>query len=273
MAIGGLLGASRFRGTALGRMAGTIAIASLSVVVLFFFIIQPHAARGSLWSPVRLHSWSIADLHKTLVEGIFTRLGFIVLVFVSLMFLPFRSSMFWLAIAPLAEVLRSRMSTTYTLGTHYTRAWIGYVLAAFAFAFRSLFRSVAKRMAYGLLALCIIGLAVADPLHPGMTLRATQPRDAALDRALGWLPQHASVARQEEAYARLALNDPNARLLPERIDIIPNACFVLTDRDYPKSIILLEYGAAFRRLIENGTYRVIRREGNIALYHRVGSCK
>lgn len=273
IAIAGLLGAWRFRGTTLGRMAGTIAIASVAVVVLFFFFIQPHAAHGSTWSPVRFYSWSIADLHKTLVEGIVTRLGFIVLVFAPLMFLPFRSSMFWLAVAPLAEVLLSRMSTTYTLGTHYTGAWIGYVLVAFAFAFRSLSGPVAKRRAYGLLALCIIELAVADPLHPGMTLRATQARDVALDRALGWLPQHASVATQEEAYTHLALSDPNARLLPERIEIIPNACFVLIDRDYPKSVILLEYGAAFRKLVKNGTYRVIRREGNIALYHRVGPCK
>ena len=46
--------------------------------------------------------------------------------------------MMWLAVAPLAEVLSSRMPTTFTMGTHYAGAWIGYVLIAFAFALREL---------------------------------------------------------------------------------------------------------------------------------------
>ena len=46
--------------------------------------------------------------------------------------------MMFLAVPPLIEVLFSRMSTTYTLGTHYAGAWLGYVLAAFAFALRDL---------------------------------------------------------------------------------------------------------------------------------------
>ena len=273
LAIAGAVGAWRLRGTPLGRMSGAISIASLAVFVLFFFVIQPHAALESAWAPVRFYSWTAADFHDLFFRGILTRLGFIVLVFAPLMFLPFRSSMLWLAVPPLAEVLLSRIPTTYTMGTHYTGAWIGYVIVAFAFALRALPGPVAKRMLFGCLALCIMELAVADPLHPGMTLRPIQKRDVALDRALGWVPRNASVATQEEAYSHLALTDPQARLLPEQSDIIPSACYVLIDNDYPHSVILLEYGKAFRRLVKDGVYRLIRREGNIALYHRIGICK
>ena len=160
-----------------------------------------------------------------------------------------------------------------TLGTHYAGAWIGYVVVAFAFAVRSRPDATVKRLLYACLVFCAIELSVADPLHPGMNLRYIQPRDVALDRALLWLPAKASVATQEEAYTHLALTDPNATLLPERAGLVPDACYVLIDRNYPTSVILLEYGSAFRNLVKNGTYRLVRREGKITLYHRVGACK
>lgn len=273
LAFAGTLGAWRLRGTTLGRLAGAIALASIAVLLLFFFIIQPHAAHSATWSPVRFYSWGRSDFQHFIKHGIFTRVGFFVLAFTPLMFLPFRSKMMWLAVPPLAEVLLSRMSTTYTLGTHYAGAWIGYVVVAFAFAVRSRPDATVKRLLYACLVFCAIELSVADPLHPGMNLRYIQPRDVALDRALLWLPAKASVATQEEAYTHLALTDPNATLLPERAGLVPDACYVLIDRNYPTSVILLEYGSAFRNLVKNGTYRLVRREGKITLYHRVGACK
>jgi len=273
LAVAGALGAWRLRGTPLGRLAGGIALASVAVLFVFFVIIQPHAAHSATWSPVRFYAWGRSDFQRLIYRGIFTRLGFFVLAFTPLMFLPFRSKMMWLAVPALAEVLVSRMSTTYTLGTHYAGAWIGYVVVAFAFAVRGRPHATVKRLLYACLVFCAIELAVADPLHPGMNLRYVQPRDTALDRALLWLPPHASVATQEEAYTHLALTDPNARLLPERAGIVPDACYVLIDRAYPASVILLEYGTAFHALVKNGTYRLVRRDGKLALYHRVGACK
>lgn len=272
LALAGLFGAWRFRGTRAGSAALVIALASAAVFLGFFLVIQPHAAVRA-WSPERFYAWSNDDLHALLFGGLLSRAGFIVLAFLPLLFLPFRSRMMWLAFAPLAEVLISRMPTTYTLGTHYAGAWIGYVLVAFAFAVRKEPARRAERLLLVCLALCVLELAVADPVHPGMNLRPTQARDAALDRFIAALPINVSVATQEEAFTHLALFDPYARLLPEDSHAAPDACFALVDLAYPQSVILLEYGAAFQALVRNGTYRLVQRDGEIALYRRSTACR
>ena len=134
------------------------------------------------------------------------RVGFLLLIFAPLLFLPFRSSMMWLAVAPLAEVLLSRMPTTFTLGTHYAGAWIGYVVAAFGFAARELEPRRARTALFACIALCVLEFAVADPLHPGMNLRRTQARDVALDRFLS-----APAGRRERRDARRSVHAFGAR--------------------------------------------------------------
>ncbi len=132
LAIGGTLGAWRFRGTKRGLLAAAVAATSVLVLAAFFAYIRPHAAAAAVasWTPGRFYAWNAADA-RAIPAGIAARLGFVLLIFAPLLFLPFRSSVMWLAVAPLCEVLLSRMPTTFTLGTHYAGAWIGYVLAAF----------------------------------------------------------------------------------------------------------------------------------------------
>ncbi|MBV8531441.1 MAG: DUF2079 domain-containing protein, partial [Candidatus Eremiobacteraeota bacterium] len=267
LAVGGAIGAWTFRGTMRGRVAAVIALLSAAVLIAFFAVVQPHAAVNAAisWQPERFYAWSAADT-RGIAGGMAARLGFLLLIFVPLLFLPFRSPMIWLAVAPLAEVLLSRMPTTFTLGTHYAGAWIGYVLVAFAFAAR---RILTARVSIVLLAcavLCVLELAVADPLHPGMNLRRVEPRDVALDRFLNDLPPATSLATQEEAYTHLALFDPGARLLPESPDRPIDACYVLIDRDFPASARLQEYGAALSADVLDGRYVRVARNGEIELY-------
>jgi hypothetical protein len=194
------------------------------------------------------------------------------LILAPLAFVPLRTPAFALAVAPLAEVLASRMSTTFTLGTHYAGAWIGYVLAAFAAGIGALAaRGRARAALTWSVALCAIELAVANPLHPGLNLRARQPRDAALDRAVAALPPGANVATQEEAYTHLALRDPNATLLPERPGTETTACYVLIDRDYSQSPRLQEYGDALASLVKAKRYALVSRDGGIELYRSIAS--
>lgn len=268
LAIAGGLGAWRFRGTAPGRIAAAIGVLGAIVAVTFFTAIQPHAAANPQWSPQRFYAWNAADVRALVPRGVVERLGFFVLAFLPLLFLPFRSRMMWLAAAPLGEVLFSRMSTTYTMGSHYAGAWAGYALVAFAFALRALPAQRARTLAYWCLALCAVELIVANPLHPGLNLHAPAARDAALDRVLASLPPNASVATQEEAYTHLALGDPRATLLPEDPAIDPAACMLLVDRDFPQSPRVEEYGPALPRLVERGLYRHIRGEDGIELYQR-----
>jgi hypothetical protein len=273
LAIGGALGAWYFRGTKPARVAGAIAVVSVLLLIVFFGYIQPHAAAAAriVWQPERFYAWNGADA-VTILAGIAARLGFLLLIFAPLLFLPLRSQMFWLAVAPLAEVVFSRMSTTFTVGTHYAGAWVGYVLVAFAFAVRQFEPRQARILLTVCIALSLLEFAVADPLHPGINLRVVESRDVALDQFLETLPSEVSIATQEEAYTHLALIDPYARLLPESRGTEARACFVLIDRDFPNSARLQEYGEAFQVLLENARYTEVGRSGGIELYRRTSRC-
>ncbi len=272
LAIAGALGAWRFRGTVRGRVAAAIGVMSVAIFALFFLGIRPHAAAAATWQPVRFYAWTLSDAHS-LPETILERVGFLLLVFAPLLFLPLRSRMIVLAIVPLGEVLLSRMPTTFTLGTHYAGAWIGYVLVAFAFAARRLRPTRVRYVLTACVAVSVLELMVADPLHPGLNLRALEARDVALDRVLAALPDGVSVATQEEAYTHLALGNPYARLLPESSLVQTQACFILVDRDFPESARLQEYGDALEQLVRAGRYVLVGRRDAIELYRRVGSCR
>lgn len=274
LGVAGALGAWRYRGTKKARLPAAIALMSILVLIAFFGYIRPHAEPVATtgWQPWRFYAWG--PPHATaILPQIGERLGFLLLIFAPLAFLPFRSGMIALAVAPLAEVLLSRMPTTFTLGTHYAGAWIGYVVVAFAFGVRTLTARAARVALLVSIGLCILELAVADPLHPGMNLRLPQERDAALDRFLSTLPADAGIATQEEAYTHLALFDPYARLLPESPQRETRACFLLTDASFPDSPRLQEYGGAIARLVSERLYVLVETSDGIRLYRRVGRCR
>jgi uncharacterized membrane protein len=273
LSIAGALGAWWFRGTTRGRVAAGIAVASALFCITYFTFVAPHAAAGAgtSWQPSRFYAWSAQDL-RSIASALPARLGFLVLAFAPLLFAPLFSPAILLAVAPLAEVLLSRMPTTFTMGTHYAGAWIGYVLFAFAVALRRISRERLRIVLYACIALCAVEFLVADPLHPGLNLRRVEARDIALDHFLTTLPHGAGVATQEEAYTHLALTDPNARLLPELPSEPASACFVLLDRDFPDSARLQEYGGAFAGLVNAHRYLLMGRSGRILLYRRAGGC-
>ncbi len=274
LAIAGAIGAWRFRGSPRGNVAAAVAALGIVVSVAFFAVIAPHAAADARmgWQPERFYAWSGADA-AAIVPGLLARAGFLLLAFLPLLFLPFLSRAMWIAAAPLAEAMLSRMPTTFTLGTHYAGAWIGYVLFAFAYAVRGMSERRARVALTVCAALCCLELLVADPLHPGMNLRRVEARDALLDGALATLPAGVGVATQEEAYTHLALENPYARLLPETPDVQTMACLILVDRDFPESARLQEYGAALVELVRAGQYVPVLRDGGVELYRRTGPCR
>lgn len=257
----------RFRDDARKRLAAGATIVACCVVFAFYFVaIQPHAAHSGLWSPQRFYDWSALDVRALFPAGIVARVGFLLLAFLPLMFLSFRCRVGVALVAlPLAEVLFSRMSTTFTVGSHYAGAWAGYALAGFAFgigtvALRDPMR--ARRLLAVCLALCVIEFVVADPLHPGLTLRTIEARDIVLDRLLAKLPAGLHLASQEEVYTHLAATDAYATVIPELASHQPffTACYLLLDRAFPASPRLGEPWAmrAFedvgsKRTIERGT--------------------
>jgi uncharacterized membrane protein len=271
LAVAGAIGARLYWGSRRGRLSLSIAIVSVLVFVGFFAVIQP--AFREHWSPTRFYAWDAHDAAALFPGGILERLGFFVLAFAPLGFLPFRSGMMWLAAAPLAEVLLSRNSTTFTIGSHYAGAWIGYVLVAFAFALRELELPRATGVLRWCAALCVLELLVADPLHPGLNLRPLQPRDRALDAALARVPHDVPLSTQEEAYTHLALNDPDAGLLPEFADRRVCTPLVLIDTAFPASARLEEYGQTLRGLVRRRVYVRLERRGDVELYRRTKPCR
>lgn len=256
------------------RFAAGVAAGSAIVACAFFLVIQPHANPNPHWQPQRFYDWTSADVRELVARGLLERAGFLVMIFAPLAFVPLRTRAIVLAVPPLLEVLASRMSTTFTLGSHYAGAWIGYVLVAFAAGIGTLSARDRPRPAlFWALALCVLELAIANPLHPGMNLRAVEPRDRELDAALLDLPRDVSVATQEEAYTHLALSDPFARLLPETPDVETHACLVLIDRAFPSSPRLQEYGDALEGLVASRRYVTVVRSGNVEIYRRATRCR
>jgi uncharacterized membrane protein len=268
--VAGALGIFTYRDDRRRRIfCSIVAAVSAGVLVLFFGVIQPHANASPLWHPTRFYAWTPADVHA-LPLGLLARAGFLLLILAPLAFLPLRSRWFVLAIAPLAEVLLSRMPTTFTLGSHYAGAWIGYVLVAFAFGVTPV---RVPRALWAAVALCVVEFLVANPLHPGLNLRPRAARDVQLDALLEQVPGGASVATQEEAYTHLAMLDPDARLLPEDATRITDACLVVVDRDFPDSPRLQEYGPTLRVLIARRLYVPVLVSGGAVLFHRTIGCR
>jgi uncharacterized membrane protein len=265
------------------RLAAALFAAGAVALIAFFVVIQPHAAgqaavmaSRNAWAPTRFYAWTSADVRSFFPTGIVERLGFIVLAFAPLLFVPFRSRAIIIALLPLAEVLMSRMSTTYTIGSHYAGAWAGWVLYAFTVGIAAIWQSSprrAYRVLYWCAGLCVAEFAVANPLHPGYFLRARTQNDVALDRFIATLPRDISVATQEEAYTHWAATDPNVTVLPETASGEISACYVLTDNAFSNSPRLVESRPLVLRLVAGREYSVAQRSGSITLYKRTADCR
>lgn len=270
IAAAGVAGAIAYRGDRTRRTLAIVAAAiSAAVFAGYVILAHPHAAG-------RFYAWTPADVRALFPQGVLQRVGFLLLAFVPLLFVPFRTPAVFAIVLPFVEVLASRMPTTYTMGSHYAGAWAGWTFYAFAIGIARIWSNDAHRahrILYWCVGLCVAEFAAADPLHPGFFLHARAPRDSALDAFLRTLPADASVATQEEAYTHLAATDPNATLLPETASGRVGTCMILTDADFPDSPRLQEAGSLVERLARSGVYRVSRRSGGISLYTKTAPCR
>lgn len=269
VAIAGIAGAFAYRRDRVRLGLSLFAfVAGAAVIAGYFTIAHPHAAG-------RFYAWTPHDVRSLLPRGILERIGFLLLAFLPLLFVPFRTPAVVVLILPLAEVLASRMSTTYTMGSHYAGAWAGWAFYAFAIGIRQIWwrdSHRAHRVLYWCVGLCVVEFAAADPLHPGFFLHARSTRDVVLDNVLASLPRDASIATQEEAYTHLAATDPSATVLPETADKAVTACIILTDEDFSDSPRLQEARGLVAQLVRSGAYRVSIRDGGVTLYMKTAHC-
>lgn len=248
----------------------TVAMLACAVIVFagYFSIVRPLAGGHGAWHPTVLYTHTQPAAQISLLRGLGDRLGYLILAFAPLAFLPFGSRVLLLAILPLVEVLLSRAPVTYTMGQHYAAVWIPYVLVAFTLAACKLYKRDSRQARWALVACYTIALvifATANPLHPRYFLRWPQARDARLDAFISTLPRDIEVGTQEEAYTHMGFF-PNATLGVERY---PR--YALFDWQYPDSNWIIRDGPLIRRESARGRYRLIRSQDGIELHERVGS--
>jgi uncharacterized membrane protein len=240
---------------------------ALIVFVGYFAVVRPLAGAHGGWHPTVLYTSTQPEAQTSLLRGIADRLGYLLLAFVPLAFLPLGSRLVLLAILPFAEVLLSRAPVTYTMGQHYAAVWIPYVLVAFTLSACKLYGRnlpAERRALLACYALALIIFAVANPLHPRYFLRWPEARDAQLDAFLNALPRTIEIGTQEEAYTHMGFF-PWATLGIERY---PQ--YALFDWRYPDSNWIVRDGPRIRSERVRGRYRLVRAQDGIELYERIG---
>ena len=242
---------------------GSVALAAVAVLALYFGVIQP--ATGGRWFVADFYLAHNADLpHGSAV--IVGRLTFLLEVFVPVLFLPFASRLLWLAVPGFIEVLSSRWPVTYTMGTHYAGVWIAYVLVAFAAALGSIAQRDTNRallLARASIAVCLFNLIVSSPTHWAHYYRLRDAHDAVLDRIIAQVPADSLAASFDEAYTHMSLN-PLARI---GMYVTPE--YFVYDSTYDQSTYLTNIVPRLAAVVCTGYFVPIAGGDGVILYKRV----
>lgn len=252
--------------TAARWYAAVVAICA-AVFFAYFAVVRPLAGASGGWHPAVFYTQTKADALTTPLRAITDRLGYLLLAFGPLLFVPLRSRVIALAAFPFAEVLLSRAPVTYTMGQHYAAVWIPYVLFAYVLGVCSLYAQntrLALRLTASSAALCALVFLVANPLHPKYFLRVPTAGDAQLDAFIASLPPDIEVGTQEEAYTHMGFYR-GATLGMEQY---PR--YALFDWNYPDSNWVVRDGPRIKADVARKVYRVTRSENGIVLYERSG---
>ena len=253
----------RKRDRAGALFGGSVAVASLAVLALYFDVIQPNA--GGRYFVADFYLAHDADLpHGAAI--VLERLTFLLEVFVPLLFLPFASRWLWLAVPGLVEVLSSRWPVTYTMGTHYAGVWLSYVLAAFAVALAGIAASDAARarlLVKICMGACVLNLIVASPTHWAHYYHLRSARDASLDRIIAKVPPDAVVGSFDEAYTHLSL-DPNARI---GMYVTPD--YFVYDASYDGLTWRTNIVPRLAAVVCGGYFQPIAKDGSVTLFKRI----
>lgn len=244
---------------------GSVAVAALVVLVVYFGIIQPHS--GGRWFVADFYLSHDQDLPHG-ITAITGRLTFLLEVFVPLALVPLTSRLMWLALPGLLEVLSSRWPVTYTMGTHYAGVWIAYVLVAFAVALGQLAQrdpqraSVLARVSIGL---CVLNLLLASPTHWAHYYRLRNAHDASLDRVIAQVPPDSVAASFGEAYTHMSLN-PNALI---GMYVTPD--YFVYDSYYDGKTYLRDIVPRLAAVVCTGYFKPVARDDGVTLFKRINN--
>ncbi len=250
--------------------------ASLLALAVYYGFVTP---RLGGWEPAHFYTYPFATgptalilallAHPAYIASIVTfgRFTYLLEAFGPLMFLPFFSRWFGLALPGLAIVLLSSNAITWRMGSHYAAIWIPPLfIALVAVIARWNAAGATRRVRLALraaFAICAIVLVAFDPLHPLHYLRPAYPIGDDVRRALATIPPNAFVVLHDEWYTQIAATHPNATVF-----FCPYVDYAVYADDYPNDFFQTQIAPEIARERAIGQMRLVRRFGKVGVYTR-----
>jgi uncharacterized membrane protein len=235
----------------------------------YFFVVRPAIdAHLAYWSFHYYQWWAFPPTpngYVTLASPV--RLTYLIDALAPLAFVPLLSRYALFAIPGFLEVMASHEGITFNIGSHYSAAWSGYLLCAFADGIRVLREGSKLTSVYAMLGAFIIALRYDQydsPIQPGYFLYRSQlPSDAAADRQLQELPLSATILSSDSVFAHLGLH-PKASITfacQQYLAFSPKSDDGWTGSELPMA----------RRLVKSGKYRYERNDSILVILERASS--
>lgn len=249
---------------------------SLAALNGYFQVLIP--AIG-VWSPTHFYTYPFADgpgklllalvKDPTLIVHFLTlgRATYVLEAFVPLLFLPFFSRWFLVAMPGMLVVLLSNSGVVWRMGDQYAALWIPWVLLA---AFDTLSRLYVtrseifiQRVQRAVTTVMVIVIFLFNPVHPLHYLHPS-PDHALAEQAMALVPRDAYVLTHDEWYSQFALDYPNATVFPnKRFD------WAVVDDAYPSADVQGVWRPLIRHDQQNGELEQVARFKTVGVYRRV----
>lgn len=246
-------------------VAGIAVLGSVGYFGAFRHMVHPYVPYGSL----HYYDWSFAGPSPQGTVPFLSpqRALYLFEAFAPLFFLPLGSRYVLFAIPAFVELLASHERITMVIEAHYTAAWSGFVVAAFADTTSRIWSRGVASGSLALVAALFTALRLhrdADPLATWYYLyRAPGAHDRLLEAALQAIPPDASVGAEDQVFAHLGRRRlASVTMMGQEYFIFDRSQFSNQWRDVDRPLVgdLLRRGA-YRKIFERDDIVVIRKSG------------
>ena len=246
-----------------------LAGASFVLAVVFFAVIQPAFGRAG-WFPALYYRFGLphpeggmlaapavpapSNPSASLLISLLQRAGYVLEATAPLVFLPFRTPWWLLALPGFAIVLSATSSSIWTMGAHYALLWSPWLVLAAALGVVRIHdragASSARRWSSAAIAACAVFLIAFNPMHLSYYLRPPYHALAQAREAIACMPAGATVAMPEEWFAHSAATHPGATA-----DLIAQADYLIYADDDPDATFQRQIKPAIQNLLAKGNIR------------------